>query len=208
MPYVYHSFNAMTEIADSMNWVMFTKDDDDIDEKAQKIYERNYIITLVATLCKGGYQIPGLMNGEVAKSLDIEGCEISNKYAEIKKMLKPDYKSKPKYVFPDFLIHESHNPQELIQSKQHFIIEAKTSPIDQKELFYLDFLKLNYYIKHLNYENAAYLIVNNKLATIQQYLDDYLREIGLYYDEIFRQLFFFIQDDIKSYPKLYKIVNK
>ena len=196
----------MKKIASSMNLVMSIKDDDDIDEEIHRIYERNYIITLVETLCKENFQIPEMISGEVAKNLFIEESEFSEKYAEIKKKLKPDYKSKPKYVYPDFLIHNSHNCQEL--TNQRFIIEAKTSPISQKEYFYLDFLKLIFYIKCLRYENAAYLIVNNNVSEIQNYVNGYIEEYKLFYDEAIPKLYFFIQEKIDSTPKLYMLKNK
>lgn len=204
--YVYHCFNAMNEISKSMSWVMEIKDDDDIDDEVHRIYERNYIITLVETLCRGNYRIPEMISGEVAKDLFIEGSEFSEKYAEIKRKLKPDYKSKPKYVYPDFLIHNSHKRQDL--TNQHLIIEAKTSHIPQKEYFYLDFLKLVFYIKCLRYENAAYLIVNNNVSEILNYVNGYIEEYELFYDEIIPKLFFFIQEKIDSTPKMYMLRNE
>ena len=204
--YVYLCFNAMKEISNSMSLVMDIKKDDDIDDEVHRIYERNYIITLVETLCKGDYQIPKIISGEVAKDLYIEGSEYSDKYAEIKKSIKPGYKSKPRYVFPDFLIHNSHNSQEL--TNQHIIIEAKTSPILEKGYFYLDFLKLIFYIKCLNYENAAYLIVNNNVSEIQDYVNGYIEEYKLFYDEIIPKLYFFIQERPDSTPKLYMLKRK
>lgn len=206
-PYVFHCFNSMKEISKSMYLVKTIKDDDDVDGNIVQIYERNYIITMVSTLCKEGCLISGMMSGEVAKSLCIEGCSISETYAEIKKKINTAYESTPKYVYPDFLIHENHNSQDINTSKQHFIVEAKTSPIQRKELFYLDFLKLNYYIEYLHYENAGYLIVNNKEADIQNYLDSYMEDVGFKCKDIFHKMFFFIQEEIDSAPQLYRLVN-
>ena len=77
-------------------------------------------------LSKNGFTLPGLINGEVAKSLDaFAPTEIRKKYITLKRSQKQDYDPKSCYVFPDFLIDESHSldKDSWNTKNQHIIME-------------------------------------------------------------------------------------
>lgn len=207
--YVYFCFNAMKMISDSMSWVMNFKDDDSNVDDISRIYERNYIITFVSKLSEAGFSKLDLIGGEVAKSFDVGlNQNYAKLYAKIKRGMNPNYNRTPSIVFPDFLIHKSHGKESINRSNQHFIIEAKTNVIEKKEYFYLDFLKLNFYLENLNYDNAAYLIINNKKSDIQSYLNGYTDELTYYYKGICENLYFFIQEEYNSEPQIYVLTNQ
>ena len=205
--YVNYCFSAMSKICDYMSWVLnFKEDDEDIDD-ASRIYERNYIITLASLLSQiNNNKKMGLIGGEVAKSFEVgSNDKYKEFYANIRKKQNSSYKKTTTIVFPDFLIHEDHCKTNITREKQHFILEAKTNLIKDDTYFHLDFLKLNFYIENLNFDNAAYLIVNNNLSTIQAYLDSYVKEVGHYFNDIFDRLYFFIQEEYKQKPKIYEL---
>lgn len=203
--YLFYCFEAMMELKKSLDWVCFhveDMDDDDI-----QVYERNFIISLTTMLSKNGFTLPGLINGEVAKSLDaFAPIEIKNKYLTLKRSLKQDYTPKSCYVFPDFLIHESHSSKKdsWTVNNQHIIIEAKTNYITNNKAFFLDLFKLNAYLSYLHFENAIYLIVQTPISKINKYLLEYMQQVEFLSDRI-SNLYFFIQERIDDEPKIYKI---
>ena len=203
--YLFYCFEAMKELHKSLDWVCFhveDMDDDDI-----QVYERNFIISLTTMLSKKGFTLPGLINGEVAKSLDaFAPTEIRDKYITLKRSQKQDYAPKSCYVFPDFLIHESHSLDKASWNtkNQHIIIEAKTNDITNKNAFFLDLFKLNAYLSYLHFENAIYLIVQTSISKINNYLLEYRNQVNFFSDSI-NNLYFFIQEKIDDEPKIYKI---
>lgn len=206
--YLYYCFEAMKELHNSLDWICFHKEDMDDDDV--QVYERNFIISLTTKLSEKGLKLPGMINGEVAKSLDaMAPREIKEKYKELKRIHKHSYNPKSCYVFPDFLIHESNSPDKETWTfeNQHIIIEAKTNNIVENYAFYLDFFKLNTYLSYLNFENAIYLIVQTPISKINKYLIEYENDVGFLSQRI-DNLYFFIQDKIDNEPKIYKISNK
>ncbi len=205
--YLYYCFEAMKDLYGSLNWIYINKDEMDGDDV--QVYERNFIISLVYKLSKQGLTLPGLINGEVAKSLDAASLEAKKEYLKIKRMRKSDYNPNSYYVFPDFLIHESHSSEEdtWTQQKQHIIIEAKTTYINSAYLFFLDFFKLNFYLGELNYENAVYIIVGTPISIINKYLSMYESQINYLKDNRLDSLFFFIQEQIDNEPQIYKLTK-
>ncbi len=203
--YLFYCFEAMKELQKSLDWVCFhveDMDDDDI-----QVYERNFIISLTTMLSRKGFTLPGLVNGEVVKSLDAFAPEeIRNKYITLKRSQKQDYYPKSCYVFPDFLIHENHSSKKgsWTENNQHIIIEAKTSYITNENAFSLDLFKLNAYLSYLHFENAIYLIVQTPISKINKYLLDYLNQVKFLSERI-SNLYFFIQEKIDDEPKIYKI---
>ena len=167
--YLFYCFEAMKDLHKSLDWVCFhveDMDDDDI-----QVYERNFIISLTTMLSKKGFTLPGLINGEVAKSLDaFAPTEVKDKYLKLKRSQKQDYNPKSCYVFPDFLIHESHSSEKDFWNidNQHIIIEAKTNVITNKNAFFLDLFKLNAYLSYLHFENVIYLIVQTPISKITE----------------------------------------
>ena len=205
--HLYYCYQAMLDLYKSIKWVCFREDalnDDNV-----QIYERNYIISLTSMLCKKSPKVSGIINGEVAKSLDSGSDEFKKEYVKIKKKINP--KVEPSnYIFPDFLIHESHSTEraEWTNEKQHIIIEAKTKILSDKKMFFLDFLKLNFYLGELNFENAIYIIVRTPLSTIKEYLSKYEKEVKYLHAERLESMYFFIQETLESEPKIYSITSK
>ena len=205
--YLYYCFEAMKDLYKSLDWVCFHKenmDDDDV-----QVYERNYIISLASMLSKKGLELPGLINGEVAKSLDTTSRETKEKYIELKRKQNPSYEPRSCYVFPDFLIHKSHSPNQDAWTidNQHIIIEAKTAQIKDKYSFFGDYFKLNFYLDELHFEYAIYIIVQTPFSDICKYLSEYEDEIDFLSSERFSRMFFFIQEKIDCEPKIYRIIN-
>ena len=206
--YLYYCFEAMKELHKSLDWICFHEEDMDDDDI--QVYERNYIISLTTMLSRKGLTLPGLINGEVAKSLDAGSSKAKEEYVKIKRMKNQEYSPNSCYVFPDFLIHESHSKEQDTWTKenQHIIIEAKTKHIGDEQPFYLDFFKLNFYLKELNFESAIYIIVRTSVSDIQKYLSKYETGVDYLSNEAFDNLFFFVQENLKSEPKIYKLIRE
>lgn len=205
--YLFYCFEAMKALHNSLDWICFHEEDMDDDDI--QVYERNFVISLTSQLSEKGYRLPGLINGEVAKSMDaLAPVEIKNQYIELKRHYKSNYNPKSCYVFPDFLIHESHSSDKnkWTSDKQHIIIEAKTSNIVDKYAFYLDLFKLNTYLSYLHFANAIYLIVRTPISKINNYLVNYENDVKFFSDKI-DNLFFFVQEKLKSEPKIYKLIR-
>lgn len=203
--YLYYCFEAMGELHKSLDWICFHKED--MDEDDVQVYERNFIISLTSKLSKKGFRLPGMINGEVAKSLDaLAPVEIKSQYIEIKRHHKPNYNPKSCYIFPDFLIHENHSSDKdtWTPDNQHIIIEAKTNNIVDEHAFYLDLFKLNSYLSYLHFENAIYLILQTPISKINEYLIKYENKVGFLSERI-NDLYFFVQEQIDAEPKIYKI---
>lgn len=205
--YLYYCYQAMLDLYESIKWVCFHEDalnDDNV-----QIYERNYIISLTSMLCKKCPKVSGIINGEVAKRLDSGSTKFKEEYIKIKKKMKPRVEPS-NYVFPDFLIHESHSTEktEWTRDKQHIIIEAKTKKICDKKMFFLDFLKLNFYLGELNFDNAIYIIVQTPLSAIKNYLKKYEKEVKYLHEKRLESMFFFIQETLECEPKIYRITCK
>lgn len=198
-------------------------EDDGDDDSKYKIYERNYIITLASLFSDNNVKrnhnaITGSINGEVAKKLKLpeyNDTAYFEKYIEKKalseKKEKPCSSRKERkqvHVFPDFLIHEknSFDPSNMSRNTQHLIMEAKTTKIKDEMKFWFDFLKLNFYIEKLQFDNAVYFILGTSLSNINTYIQNYMDDENVVYcgDEINR-LFFIVQEKLKNTPKLYQI---
>lgn len=199
---------AMKELFNYPNWICIPQED--MDDEDIQVYERNYIISLVNTLSKVGLKLPGIINGEVIKSLDAASDEVRNEYKRIKKDHDNKYSSNSCYVFPDLLIHEDHSlkKETWTTDNQHIIIEAKTSEIKDSYRFFLDFFKLNFYLHELHYENAVYLLLKTSVEKINRMLEQYMNKKYYQCDECFERLYFFVQEQIDKEPEIYKITNK
>lgn len=210
--YLYYCYEAMKTLHDSLDRVCFHKED--MDEDDVQVYERNFIISFVSMLSgKEGFRLPGIINGEIAKSIDaMAPLEIKEKYLELKRRQKANYNPKSCCIFPDFLIHESHSPERTTWTRdnQHIIIESKTNYIKDRYLFFLDFFKINLYLSFLNFDKAIYLIVQTPKSKIEEYLFEYEKNEKLCFlcEERFDDLYFFIQEKIESEPQIYKITKE
>jgi len=213
--YLLSCFKSMKEIYISPQTICnYKKENKEVDGDEAQIYERNYIITLTIELvrmscCQNSHNLDGIINGEVLKRLSLSDSSVQKKYVNIRKALNSNYKGNKKeiYVLPDFLIHESHSFEEgkLDEKHQHLAMEAKTKTIKRKELFFLDLLKLNYYLDTLNFANVVYLLVGTSIKTIDDYLESYLKEVEYKSSKASKQLYFFIQEKLDAEPLIYKL---
>lgn len=208
--YLYYCFEAMKDLHNSIDWFCFHKED--MDEDDVQVYERNFIISLVSMLSKkNGFNLPGKINGEVAKSLDaMAPQDVKDQYLELKRKQTSGYNPQSCYIFPDFLIHENHSPEKetWTRENQHIIIEAKTCCNVNVDSFFLDFFKLNLYLSYLHFENAIYLIVRTPISKIEKYLLEYEKRIKYLCEDKLENLYFFVQEQIDEEPKIYKITYK
>jgi len=213
------AFKTICEIHNNVQCICELKDkDENIDGSTSQIYERNYIINLASRL-SSKKKTKEYINGEVAKMLhltqdaqehNLQDKRYLNKYIEIKKKINKKYiGEKQIYVFPDFLIHDSlsFEPDKMNRETQHLIMEAKTTKITntKKVYFWLDFLKLNFYIEKLKFDNAVYFILGTPLSSINTYIQTYMDKIVLTCGEDINRLFFIVQETLESEPELYII---
>lgn len=210
-PYLDYCFQAMNDLYKSSEWICFQEEN--MDDQDIQLYERNFIISLTTMLekrrCKfdEDCSVSGLINGEIAKSLHEISKKAKDEYVKIKRKKKKDFSPSSCYVFPDFLIHESHSKDQntWTTENQHIIIEAKTKHIDNAYSFFLDFLKLNFYLHELHFESAIYMIIRTSVSEIQDYLSKYEDEVDYLFDEAFNRLYFFVQEKIENEPIIYTI---
>lgn len=226
--YLRIAFDTICKIQKDENYVCELIDiddegDDGDDDNKYKIYERNYIITLASLFSnnnvkRNNKEISGYINGEVAKKLKLpeyDDTAYFDKYIEKKALSEkkemPNSSRKERkqvHVFPDFLIHEknSFDPSNMSRETQHFIMEAKTTEIKDEIKFWFDFLKLNFYIEKLRFDNAVYFILGTPLSKINTYIQNYMDDENVVCcgDEINR-IFFIVQEKIESKPELYVI---
>ena len=222
----YNDDNFVCELLELDDDIDEGSNKDDKDSERYKIYERNYIISLASifaekrvNLSNSNVELHGYINGEVAKKLHLnhethkqtiqdKDRKYLEKYIKIKQMFKEDYKAKEQiHVFPDFLIHDSNSfdSDKVSRETQHLIMEAKTTKITDEKYFWLDFLKLNFYIEKLQFDNAVYLIIGTPLSSINTYIQNYMNKIGVTCGDEIHRLFFIVQESLKSEPKLYQI---
>ena len=231
-PYLQIAYQTICDIHNDDKYVceLLELDDDDDDESKNDdkdnfkyiIYERNYIISLTSIYTERRMNLPsvelqGYLNGEVAKKLylsndtrkqDIQDRKYLEKYIEIKQLFPKKYVGRDQiHVFPDFLIHDfnSFDSDKVSRETQHLIMEAKTTKITDEKYFWLDFLKLNFYIEKLQFDNAVYLILGTPLSSINTYIQNYMNKIRVTCGDEIHHLFFIIQETLKSEPQLYQI---
>lgn len=172
-------------------------------ETWRKIYERNVIINLAfqygSFLHDKLKNVPLLLSGEVVKEFILDNSMIKQTYEFIKEEEMPERIK----VYPDFLIHTSHNSGFDIEG-QRLIMEAKSTTRLPYKDFNWDFFKLNLYVKYLNFNRAIYLIVGLDQEKVQKRINNYV-ENKLFLAEEIEKLFFFIRKDVKSSVSVYKL---
>ena len=213
--YVFLCFESMKHICTSLNTICdYKKDKFEISDDDSQIYERNYVISLAVELAKQQERLDtvglkGIINGEVAKKLSLARSSIRDEYVKIRKNIDKKYKGKKTEIFvlPDFLIHETHSYEEnkLDEEHQHLAMEVKTKKIKRKEFFLLDMLKLNYYLETLKFANVVYMLVGTTIKTIDDYIGNYLKDVGYKCSKANDHLFFFIQEKLNSEPQIFKL---
>lgn len=217
--YLQKVYEAICDIHGHIECICYYKDEDDeIDGSDFQIYERNYIINIASRFSNSNTE-KLLISGEVAKKLHLtqdaqqrndEDKRYLFKYIDIRKRMNNKYVVRDQiHVFPDFLIHDNLNFDigKMSRKTQHLILEAKTAPITTaKELYFsLDFLKLNFYIEKLQFDNAVYFMLGTKMKDINVFIQNYMDNEQLSCGDEINRLFFIIQETLKSDPKLYQI---
>ena len=107
-------------------------------------------------------------------------------------------------VKPDLVIHDSHNLQNMNRNNQKMVIEAKTSKSLSCDSFCWDLVKLYAYVKELEYNCAVYLIIGQEEDQINHLLGKYEKN-NLPNDEDLERILLFVQQDVKSWPSVYKL---
>lgn len=182
---------VMNHIYSNINFVM---------DEDGTISEQNYMMTFAYLLgCKLKDENQ-LVGGEKEKVLHF----LSNieEVVSLKKRLK---RTAPIItVKPDLVIHDSHNRQNMNRNNQKMVIEAKTSKSLSSDSFCWDLVKLYAYVKELEYNCAIYLMIGQEEGKINDLLGKYESNC-LPNDEDLERIFFFIQQDAKSLPTVYKL---
>lgn len=185
---------VMNHIYSNINFVM--------DENGT-ISEQNYMMTFAYLLgCKLKDENQ-LVGGEKEKVLHF----LSNieEVVSLKKRLKR--MNSFITVKPDLVIHDSHNRQNMNRNNQKMVIEAKTSKSLSSDSFCWDLVKLYAYVKELKYNCAIYLMIGQEEGKINDLLGKYESNC-LPNDEDLERILFFIQQDARSWPSVYKLIRE
>lgn len=202
--YVKMCFTAMRTLAANPNLVK------NIEDKNSPILEKNYILTMVYNMGKANYlrdnaefvfdSRSSIVGGETNKYISLKGEKEIRTCNDLRFIIKNDKIE----VIPDFVIHESHNPDCSNSEKgQYLVLEAKTSKQLGEYYFMRDLFKLNAYLAGLHFQNAVFLVINKSAKTIDDYIASYKNKKYYWYDHVKRKLCFFIQE--KDTPELYKL---
>lgn len=189
--YTKKCFEVMNHICSNINYVM---------DEDGTISEQNYMMTFAYLLgCKLRDENQ-LVGGEKEKVL----CFLSNiqEVVSLKKRLKR--MNSVITVKPDLVIHDSHNRQNMNMNNQKMVIEAKTSKSLSSDSFCWDLVKLYAYVKELEYNCAVYLIIGQGEDQINHLLGKY-EENNLPNDEELEKILLFVQQDVESWPSVYKL---
>ena len=204
-PCVLICYDAMCQLKEDSRFISALETNKNIledEDELTKIYERNYIISLAykvgqRNVCYEDFNC--LVNGEILKIIDTD----KNIIDTWKKLKDPS----PNIIdhlqcYPDFVFHESNNPNSTISEYQHLILEAKTSKNLSSKDFCKDFFKLNLYIEKLNFRSAVYLLINTQKSTVEKFINEYIKEYG-FISTANGKIYFLIQENLKSDIKLY-----
>ena len=108
------------------------------------------------------------MDIELYKQIIHSGNSKDLLYDETRKKYINEDKSKG--VYPDFVFHKGQKFNK--KEDQLLIIEFKAEQI-MKEKFEYDLFKTNLYIKEMNFQHGAYVIVNNGNELVQKLFKEY-----------------------------------
>ena len=196
-------FEAMKELSENSYLVTDSESGDD-----KPILERNYILSMVFQMGKNAkddsdFGTNVFPSGENNKYIYSHLEEIKKTYHDLyEKDLVISFE-----VIPDLVIHTSHNPKSGKCRSQFVAIEAKTTKNLGKVAFMRDLFKLNVYLCDLNYNNAIYLIVNTPKDKIEDLIRHYFNSSYFYKKYELGKLLFFIQENQKSPPAVYKLTE-
>ena len=86
---------------------------------------------------------------------------------------------------------------------------AETTEIKDEMKFWFDFLKLNFYIEKLKFDNAVYFILGTPLSRINTYIQNYMDDENVVScGDAINRLFFIVQETINSKPGLFVVKRK
>lgn len=182
---------VMNHIYSNINFVM---------DEDETISEQNYMMTFAYLLgCKLKDENQ-LVGGEKEKVLHY----LSNIQEVVSLRVRLKRTGSVITVKPDLVIHDSHNRQNMNRNNQKMVIEAKTSKSLSSDSFCWDLVKLYAYVKELEYNCAVYLIIGQEEDQINHLLGKY-EEKKLPNDEDLEKILLFVQQDVKSWPSVYKL---
>lgn len=182
---------VMNHIYSNINFVM---------DEDETISEQNYMMTFAYLLgCKLKDENQ-LVGGEKEKVLHY--LSSIQEVVSLRERLKRT--GSVITVKPDLVIHDSHNLQNMNRNNQKMVIEAKTSKSLSCDSFCWDLVKLYAYVKELEYNCAVYLIIGQEEDQINHLLGKYEKN-NLPNDEDLERILLFVQQDVKSWPSVYKL---
>lgn len=182
---------VMNHIYSNINFVM---------DEDETISEQNYMMTFAYLLgCKLKDENQ-LVGGEKEKVLHY--LSSIQEVVSLRERLKRT--GSVITVKPDLVIHDSHNRQNMNRNNQKMVIEAKTSKSLSCDSFCWDLVKLYAYVKELEYNCAVYLIIGQEEDQINHLLGKYEKN-NLPNDEDLERILLFVQQDVKSWPSVYKL---
>lgn len=182
---------VMNHIYSNINFVM---------DEDETISEQNYIMTFAYLLgCKLKDENQ-LVGGEKEKVLHY--LSSIQEVVSLRERLKRT--GSIVTVKPDLVIHDSHNRQNINRNNQKMVIEAKTGKSLSSDSFCWDLVKLYAYVKELEYKCAVYLIIGQEEGKINKLLGKY-EENSLPNDDSLERILLFVQQDVQSWPLIYKL---
>ena len=196
-------FDAMLKLAKNSYIVTDSENGDD-----KPILERNYVLSMVFQMGKStkedsDFGTNVFPSGENNKYIKTYLDEIKSTYKDLyERDILTSFE-----VIPDLVIHTSHNHKSGNCSSQFVAIEAKTTKNLGKVAFMRDLFKLNVYLCDLSYKNAIYLIVNTPIDKIEDLIRHYFDTNYFYKKYELGKLLFFIQENQKSAPAVYKLTE-
>ena len=196
-------FDAMKKLSENSYLITDSESGDD-----KPILERNYVLSMVFQMGKStkddsDFGTNVFPSGENNKYIKNYLEEIKITYEDLyERELLTSFE-----VIPDLVIHTSHNPKSGNCSSQFVAIEVKTTKNLGKVAFMRDLFKLNVYLCDLNYNNAIYMIVNTPKDKIENLIRHYFNTNYFYKKYELGKLLFFIQENQKSTPAVYKLTE-
>lgn len=157
--------------------------------------ERDYVATLRCKLCRSS-NLRVLMSTEIPKEFIL-----------VTKQLE-DAGYKGRSIYPDLVLHENHNREDLSPDHQHLVCEVKTAKNVAKDFFNKDLAKLNFYIQELNFRAAVYILVNSSKKIVEKRLKTYSEQNCSVSDKVkngTNKIYFLIQPKLGNNVEIYSI---
>ena len=195
--YIEMCYNAMTHL----------KKYKGVEVSDDKLYERNYIISL--SYIMGKYdgkkeKMSGLIvGGDCNKYVFDECIRTATEQVERIKETKDVLGFSTHYVAPDFVIHKNNRIKDINERNQKIVIESKTKDNLLSKEFYDDFFKLNVYLSRLKFRYGIYLLINTSVNRVNGFIRDYLKNDFFISEKCKNRLLFLIQESESVNPALY-----